>query len=418
MNEQRIYTELVGDLHEAYRQARRHKAGTGSCVRCMMEIEEELDALARSILSGCYEMRPSICFFVGTPVIREVIAADFRDRIVHHYIFAYLNPHLERELIDDCYSCREGKGTGYGVDRLEHHIRSCSHNYTRQAWALQLDISGYFMSIDRRRLLAMAMSLMGRIAAKRDDSGRRLGSLPRHRLVEELLQKVILYNPLENCEVRDWQGLFARLPRSKSLRYAPEGIGLPIGNLTSQMFSNLYMNAFDQWVKRSLKVRYYGRYVDDTFYLSTDREWLLGLIPQIDRFLKTELSLSLNLKKTRLTEVGKGVTFLGIHLKPFRRYVKSDSLRRMRRRARDMAAIPEAHLSQKAVRRRLLSQANSMLGILGHTRSFRIRCSLFGNYPMYTIAYGMGDMRQFRLMKGARKGRYDKFKVNKKHTRQ
>ena len=78
-------------------------------------------------------------------------------------MFSYLNPHLERELIDDCYSCREGRGTGYGIDRLEHHILSCSQNYTRETWCLQLDISGYFMSINRQRLLEMAMGLMERI---------------------------------------------------------------------------------------------------------------------------------------------------------------------------------------------------------------------------------------------------------------
>lgn len=203
METDKVYVELMCDLRVALRKATRHKANTGSCIRCRMEVEEELDALARSVLDGTYTMRPSICFLVTTPVLREVIAADFRDRIIHHYIFDYMNPQLERELIEDCYSCREGKGTGYGVDRLEHHIRACSHNYTRKCWALQLDISGYFMSIDRRKLYAMALALMDRIARTRNKDGQLLGSLPKHRIVEGLLAKVILYDPLENCEVRD-----------------------------------------------------------------------------------------------------------------------------------------------------------------------------------------------------------------------
>ena len=392
-----VYQELVCDLRIAMRQARQHKAGTGSCIRCSMEVEEELDNLASSILDGSYAMGPSICFLVTSPVLREIIAAEFRDRIVHHYIFNYLNQVLERELIEDCYSCREGKGTGYGVDRLEHHILSCSQNYTREAWALQLDISGYFMHIDRRRLYTMAMALMVRIGKKRDGEGRQLRDLPKHRIVEQLLAKIILYDPLENCEVRDWKGLYASIPHSKTLRFAPEGIGLPIGNLTSQMFSNLYMNVFDQWVKRVLKVKHYGRYVDDTYYVDTDKEWLLSLIPQIDHFLQTELGLHLNLHKTKLTEVKKGVTFLGIHLKPYRRYLKTGSLRRMRQRVHDMGAIPERALSQEAVRQRLMAQANSMLGILNHTRSFQLRKQLFPNYPMYRIAYGTRGMRKFRV---------------------
>lgn len=393
----KAYEALVIDLRDAYRKARRHKANTGSCIRCSMEIECELDELARTILDGSYAMRSSICFLVTNPVIREVIAADFRDRIVHHYIFDYLNMWLERELIEDCYSCREGKGTGYGVDRLEHHILSCSQNYTREAWCLQLDISGYFMSIDRRKLYVMAMELMVRIGRRCNKTGRQLGKLPKHRLVEQLLAKVILYDPLQNCEIRDPKGIYALLPRSKSLRYAPEGIGLPIGNLTSQMFSNLYMNCFDQWVKRLLKVKHYGRYVDDSFYISTDREWLLSLVSQIDAYLQAYLGLHLNLKKTKITEVKMGITFLGIHIKPYRRYVKRDTIRRMRYQSKAMSRVGQRTLSKKKMQECLLAQANSMLGVLNHTRSYRLRKQLFGTYPMYAIAHGTPGLEKFEM---------------------
>ncbi|MBQ7571583.1 MAG: RNA-directed DNA polymerase [Bacteroidaceae bacterium] len=394
-----LYRQLIVDLRRAYRQARKHKAGTDSCIRCSMDLEEELDELARTILDGSYAMRPSICFLVTSPVLREVIAADFRDRIVHHYIYEYMNPWLERELIDDCYSCREGKGTGYGIDRLEHHIRSCSRNYTREAWALQLDIQGYFMHINRWRLYTMAMALMVRIGRQRNAKGRLLGELPRHRIVEQLLVKLILYNPLDNCEIRDPQGLYASLPRSKSLRFSPEGVGLPIGNLTSQMFSNLYMNGFDQWVKRVLKVRHYGRYVDDSYYIATDKAWLLGLVRPIDAYLQSRLDLHLNLAKTKLTEVKMGVSFLGVHIKPHRRYPRSSTLRRMRQRARAMTAVDERALQNEDVRHQLLAQANSMLGLLGHTRSFNQRKLLFTNYPLYTFACGTRGMRKY-ILKG------------------
>ena len=365
----------------------------------LSRVEEELDSLATTILNDSYVMRPSICFLVSSPVMREIIAADFRDRIVHHYLFDYLNPQLERELIEDCYSCREGKGTGYGVDRLEHHIRSCSQNYTRECWVLQLDISAYFMSINRWRLYTMAMELMVRIGRQRDRKGRLLKDLPKHRIVERLLAKVILYDPLENCEIRDLQNLYPLLPRSKSLRFAPQGIGLPIGNLTSQMFSNLYMNGFDQWVKRCLKVKHYGRYVDDSFYISTDKEWLKTLVDRIDGYLQEHLHIRLNRSKTKLTEVRKGVSFLGIHLKPHRRYVREKTLIRMRQQARDMENISQLQLSNDHVRMRLLAQANSMLGVLNHTRSFLLRKNLFGHYPLYTFAIGCQGMRKFEIPK-------------------
>ena len=391
-----VYEDLVTDLRRAYLKARKHKASTGSCIRCSMEIEEELDELACSIIDGTYAMRPCICFVVTTPVMREVIAAVFRDRIVHHLIYDYLNFWLERELIEDCYSCREGKGTSYGVDRLEHHIRSCSRNFTRECWVLQLDISGYFMSIDRWKLYVMAMELMGRIGRKRDKQGRRLKDLPKHKLIEQLLAKVILYDPLANCEFRDRDNLLSQLPASKSLRHALPGIGLPIGNLTSQMFSNLYMNGFDQWVKRNLKVKHYGRYVDDTFYISTDKEWLLSLVPLIDSYLQKNFGLHLNLNKTKLTEVKLGVSFLGVHLKPYRRYVKRETLVRIRQQADEMAKVGKRKLQNEEVQERLLAQANSMLGVMNHTRSFNLRKSLFSHYPLYTFAEGARGMRKLR----------------------
>ena len=246
----------------------------------------------------------------------------------------------------------------------------------------------------------MAISLMDRIGQKRNGEGNRLGHLPKHRLIRQLLATVILYEPLENTEIRDRSNLLPLLPASKSLRYAPEGVGLPIGNLTSQMFSNLYMNGFDQWVKRHLKVKHYGRYVDDTYYIDSNPEWLMSLVPQIDHFLQTELDLHLNKNKTRLTEVRKGVTFLGVHVKPFRRYVKGDSYARMRRKAAMMGNIYEKELDKKEVRERLLASTNSMLGVLNHYSSYRLRRKLFASYPMFRFADGDGGMRKFVMNEG------------------
>src|SRR3712207_2962069 len=152
--------ELYIDLLRAYEDASRHKKNSPGRMRFELRFEEELDELARSILDGTYVIRPCVCFVVSEPVMREVVAADFRDRVVHHYIHSYMNPFLERLLIHDCYSCREGKGTHFGVNRLEHHIRSCSQNRIRECHVLQLDIKGYFMHIDRGILLDKAYRLM------------------------------------------------------------------------------------------------------------------------------------------------------------------------------------------------------------------------------------------------------------------
>lgn len=385
----------MADLRRAYRKAREHKATTASCIRCTIDLEETLDGLARSILDGSYALSPSICFIVTDPVLREIIAADFRDRIVHHYVFDYLNPWLERELIEDAYSCREGKGTSYGVDRLEHHIRSCSQNYTRECWVLQCDISGYFMSINRRQLYLMAMDLMNRIGRRRDKQGCLLGSLPKHRIVEQLLATIILYDPMGNCNIHDPDNLRRLVPPSKLLAFSPPDCGLPIGNLTSQMFSNLYLNPFCQWVKRVLKVKHFGDYVDDSYYVSCDQEWLLALEPQIDAYLQEHLGLHLNRAKTKITEVHEGVTFLGVEIKPHYRQVKRKTVERIREKVREMSHVSPHKLENAEVRQHLLSSANSILGVLNHAKSYNLRKQLFANYPMYEFADGSKGMKKF-----------------------
>lgn len=393
--QQADYLLLVRYLQRAYRDARKNKAATNNCIRFGMNREDEISELALSILEHRYVMRPSICFLVTSPVMREVIAADFRDRLVHHLIFNFLNPYLERLLIYDCYSCRKGKGTGFGIDRLEHHIRSCSRNYTQPCYALQLDISSYFMSIDRWRLYGMVQELMVRIGAKRDRKGRFLRDTKLYGWVEYLVRMVVLYDPMQNCEYRDPMRLFLQLPKSKSLRNSPEGVGLPIGNLTSQLFSNLYMNGFDHFMKRVLKVRHYGRYVDDLFCIDNDPAYLRSLVPKVDAYLRQNLGLHLNLNKTKLTDVRHGVSFLGIHLKPYRRYVKSNTLRRMRTEVIRMNRMPEYRLRDHLVREELLSKANSLLGILNQTRSYNIRRQLFADSILFKFAYGDKFMRKF-----------------------
>lgn len=395
MTKEQEYQLLVQYLLAAYRDARRHKAGTNNCIRFGMNREEEICELAQVILERRYAPRPSICFLVTSPVMREVVAADFRDRIVHHLIFNFLNPYMERLLIYDCYSCRKGKGTDFGVNRLEHHIRSCSRNYTRKCWVLQLDISGYFMSIDRAKLHHMACELMVFIGSKRNRYDRPLRDTLLYQWVYYLMELVIYHDPLQGCDYRDPERLFEQLPHSKSLRYSPPGFGLPIGNLTSQLFSNLYMNRFDHFVKRQLKVKHYGRYVDDSYYVDTNPKRLLSYVPLANEFLRRELGINLNLGKTKLTEASCGVAFLGVYLKPHRRYLKHQTLRRMRLKVDYMKGVPKRRLLDHAMRDQLLASANSYLGVLGHTASFQIAQTLFDSYPMFHFADATRWMTKF-----------------------
>jgi len=143
----------LDELFEAYYECRKNKRSTANALAFELAYESNLLALFEEIRSGTYRVGKSIAFIVNRPVKREIFAGDFRDRIVHHLIIRKLNPIFEKIFIHDSYSCREGKGTLFGVRRIDGFIRSATENYVRDAYILKLDIQGFFMNIDRGILL-------------------------------------------------------------------------------------------------------------------------------------------------------------------------------------------------------------------------------------------------------------------------
>ena len=218
-----------------------------------------------------------------------------------------------------------GRGTSAGISRLEHHLRSVSQNYTHPAYALTMDLSGYFMSIDKDLLWQVVSRILDKYQLTAADD-----KLDRD-LVDYLLRVTIYRDIRVNCcfhgSAADWNGL----PDNKSLLKAPDGVGLPIGDLTSQMFSNIFLNELDQFIKRQLHCRHYGRYVDDFYIVDTDPERLRSLIPVICTFLHDELHLTLHPHKVRLQAHYRGVRYLGTYVMPYRIYLSNRSLHNLRR---------------------------------------------------------------------------------------
>lgn len=253
-------------------------------------------------------------------------AASFRDRIVHHLLYRWLLPIVLPRFIYDSYSCIEGRGTDFGVARLEHFIWSVSQNYTKPCWVLRLDLKGYFMAINRRKLFDIILALVHKTGNDRR---------PEWPVIRYLLGKVIFNDCTKGCRIKgsraDWKGL----PKDKSLFHSRAGCGLPIGNLTSQLFSNIYLDLLDQYCKRVLKCRCYGRYVDDIFIVGHSREELLPHINAIRTFLKDELFLDLHPKKIWLHRQEEGVPFLGVILKNGKRQMSRRSRHKMQTRLTD-----------------------------------------------------------------------------------
>jgi retron-type reverse transcriptase len=358
-------------LFAAYYECRRNKRKTHNALRFELNQEKEIDSLYEDILAGRYEVGHSRAFIIVEPVQREIFAADFRDRVIHHYIIARLEPIIERLLIYDSYSCRTGKGTHFGVTRINQFIRSCSQNYTTDCYILKVDIQGFFMNIKKERLFEKTLAMIEKYYTKFD-----------RQLLIDLCKKVILHNPVPDCIVKgaqqDWKGL----PANKSLFSTGGKVGIPIGNLTSQVFANLYLNDFDQFIKRELKQRYYGRYVDDCVFVNSSKDELKLLVGRLSAFLQENLALQLHPKKIWLQHYTKGVLFTGIFIKPYRRYVG----KRIKRKINTVMInnyrsnfTPDAQTTAANLTH-WVSSVNSYLGTCKHYNTYHLRKKLIERF--------------------------------------
>ena len=217
-----------------------------------------------------------------------------RDRLLHHALYRKLCPFFDRTFIADSYSCRLGKGTHAAMNRFRSLAYKVSRNHTRTAWVLKCDIRKFFASIDQRTLT----DILARYIPDED--------------ILWLLSRVV--------------GSFSS---GISRCHLDTKIGLPLGNLTSQLLVNIYMNEFDQFVKHRLKAGYYIRYADDFVFLSHERERLAGILPLAEAFLREKLLLHLHPDKISLRTSASGVDFLGwVHF-PDHRVLRTTTKRRM-----------------------------------------------------------------------------------------
>ena len=372
--------QLKYDLFQAYYDARRNKRNTINQLRFEIAYERNLLLLYEEILSRRYELQPSIAFIVNKPVKREIFAADFRDRVVHHLIFNYINPMLEMQFIDDTYSCRKGKGTHYGVKRVAEFMKNFTSSSSlkvkrNECFVLKLDIQGYFMSINKHILWEKLSNMLKPYEGD-------LGCLELKEVVWYLLEKVIWNDPRRNCIVKSPSSEWDDLPPSKSLFHAAPDCGLPIGNLTSQLFSNVYLHEFDCFVKNELGAAFYGRYVDDFVLIHRDKAFLLSAKEKIKNYLQENCRLTLHPKKIYLQHYTKGVAFLGAYIKPDRIYIGKRTKGNFLRAVRAFDGAGALHTTPLQIRATL----NSYLGIMSHYQSYNIRRkALWGNENTKTI---------------------------------
>jgi retron-type reverse transcriptase len=235
-----------------------------------LHLSENVFDLHQDLINKTYIHGGYHAFKISDPKPRDIHKASVRDRLLHHAIYRILYPYFDRKFIHDSYSCRNMKGTHKAIDRFHFFAGKVSKNKTKQCWVLKCDIRKFFASIDQTVLI-------------------------------EILDKHI-----------DDKNIIWLVGKVVESFYSTEsGKGLPLGNLTSQLLVNIYMNEFDQYVKHTLKFKYYIRYADDFIFLSQGKSELEKLLPILREFLENKLKLNLHPNKVFIQTFSSGVDFLG-----------------------------------------------------------------------------------------------------------
>jgi retron-type reverse transcriptase len=282
----------VENLLVSWREFLRGKKKRKDVAEFSLNFLDNILTLREELVNKTYQHGGYQAFKINDPKPRDIHKASVRDRLVHHAIHRILCPHFDRKFIFDSYSCRLKKGTYQAINRCCDFAGKVSKNNTRTCWVLKCDIRKFFANID-------------------------------HKILKDILEKYIADE--------DVLWLIAQVINSFETK-GKYGVGLPLGNLTSQLMVNIYMNEFDQFAKRKLKVKYYVRYCDDFVVVSENKNDLKKLVPTISEFLETRLALSLNPDKLFIKTFSSGVDFLGWVNFPHHRVLRTSTKRRMTRR--------------------------------------------------------------------------------------
>jgi len=306
----------VENLLAAWKEFKRGKSKRTDVLEFERYLIHNVLELHHELSAGTYQHGGYYHIKISDPKPRDIHKASVRDRLVHHALYRQLNLFFDRTFIADSYSCRLEKGTHKAMNRFRAFARQVSQNDTRTCWVLKCDIRKFFASIDHSALLRI---LRARIADER---------------LLALLVNII--------------GSFCSTCPTPGVGH----VGLPLGNLTSQLLVNIYMNEFDQFVKHKLKAKYYVRYADDFAVLSHDRNHLLKTLSYMKVFLCDRLKLEMHPKKVSIETLAAGVDFLGwVHF-PDHRVLRTSTKRRMFRTLQNSEGKPEV--------------LDSCLGMLSH----------------------------------------------------
>ena len=330
-----LFNKIVSleNLLRAWLEFRRGKRSKPDVQNFEFNLESNLVKLQEELLAGTYRHDSYQSFLISDPKLRHIHKASVRDRLLHQAIFRVLYPIFDTGFIFDSFSCRLNKGTHLAVSKLEKFLKKSSQNNHRPIFALKCDVKKFFDSINHEKLLY-------------------------------LIKRKI------KCQKSLW--LIERVIYSFE---NTKGVGLPLGNVTSQLFANIYLNEFDQFIKRHLKVKHYLRYCDDFIILNPDQEALKSIIQPIRKFLNQRLNLNLHENKITLKKYTEGVDFLGYVVLFHHRILRTKTKRRIFKKI----ILKKSELERGLITLKSFNQTlQSYFGVLTHCRGFKLSHKIKG----------------------------------------
>ena len=363
-------------LVEADHSARKGKRYRAEVLAFTANLEHNLFQIQEQMIAVDCPLGPYRKLWVSVPKKRLVMALPYSDRIVQWSLYQYLNPIYDRLFIEDSYACRKGKGSHKAAARLQYWMRQVDRKPGPGWYYLKLDISKFFYRVSHEKLL--------NILAKRIKDPELM----------KFLESVV------NSRAEPFG-----LPRGKAPQDTPPeewlyDVGMPIGNLTSQLFANIYMNELDQYCKHVLKIHYYIRYMDDIVILGENKETLHEWKAKIETFLHEELELDLN-NKTCIRPVRMGVEFVGVRIWPAYMKLRKSTVGRLKREVKKISELyASGQMDEEAFKRRVAS----IKGLLEHTESESLRWRLNQIYLNAVRKYGKTDPEE-TLWKGKNDGK-------------
>jgi hypothetical protein len=344
------------EVFEAYFDCRKGKRNTFNASAFEENLESNIIELHRELSEDRYEPGRHICFVVQYPQLREIWAADFRDRVVQTLFYNRYREKFHSRFIHDSYACIPGKGALRGAQRLGSFCRRATQNWSQPCYYLKADVANFFVAIDKDILYRSLQEVV------KEEEWQRLAH-------------TILYNdPREGVRIKGNKKLLSLVPHRKSLFRCEANKGLPIGNLTSQFFANIYLDKLDQFVKHELKCKYYVRYVDDFVILDKDPGKLNEIYDAANTFLGNNLGLSLHNNKKRLAPLSQGVDFVGYVVKPHRVQLRRRVIRNLNRKLEKF--ISQENLSYEDYAPSLNSYLGFLRQVSGYSKRFRMAARL------------------------------------------